>query len=196
MDDKPVLKHPNLPGSKAPGDVPYTEVKVDEYQEEANEYVRLSDDMIEENIIRYLVTMKNIAYIGDHGGFDIWLDEKLLYNGEFYQNIRVSESFTKLDLTQATDFAMRWIRICEGEDMKVHYTQEVTSNPVGGVVETKTTEQPGKESSVVITENTKGEPRVSVKIYDSDPHEAASKAVSIYYATLAAIKSQKGNKHG
>jgi hypothetical protein len=49
--------------------------------------------------------------------------------------------------------------------------------------------EPGQESSVEISQNAKGEPRVSVKIYHADPEQAAIDAVALYRRTLAALAS-------
>ena len=201
LEETNMFKYRNVLGSQVPSDLYYIDFRerLGLYEIDAPP---VTQDLVSEQFFKCVMKKENLNYASYYGVWDMWTvynEEQInhMFSGELNQYGCTFESFDKVDLLQATLTAFRWINICEGEaNMKTHYTQEVTSNPVGGVVETKTTEQPGQESSVEISQNSKGEPRVSIKIYDSDPHEAASKAVSIYYSTLAAIKDKKESKHG
>lgn len=44
----------------------------------------------------------------------------------------------------------------------------------------ETTVMPGQESSVEITQNAKGQPRLTVKVYDAEPFAALEKAIMLY----------------
>jgi hypothetical protein len=44
----------------------------------------------------------------------------------------------------------------------------------------ESTVMPGQESSVEITQNSSGKPRLTVKVYDADPDVALEKAILLY----------------
>lgn len=48
--------------------------------------------------------------------------------------------------------------------------------------------EPGQESSVEITQNSKGEPRITVKVYHSEIEQAMQAALAAYHQTLDALK--------
>lgn len=67
-------------------------------------------------------------------------------------------------------------------------TRTVTTDEEGKVKELSTFMGPGQESFVEISENSKGEPRVTVKVYHPDIDLALENAVRTYFGALQMLK--------
>ena len=67
-------------------------------------------------------------------------------------------------------------------------TRTVTTDEQGVVKELSTFCGPGQESFVEISQNAKGDPRVTVKVYNTDIETAMENAVTTYYRVLKMLE--------
>lgn len=70
-------------------------------------------------------------------------------------------------------------------------TRTTTASNNGIFASTSSTMATGQESSVEIATNTKGEPRVTVKVYEADARLAGALAIDIYLQTIASLSLMK-----
>lgn len=79
------------------------------------------------------------------------------------------------------------------QEMKEINRKTVATGPAThgdqAVISRTETMEPGQESSVEISQNAKGEARVSVKVYHADAEQAATDAVALYRRTVASLAS-------
>lgn len=74
----------------------------------------------------------------------------------------------------------------ENESMQT--TETVTYDHEGNVIERAVTQTPAPTSSVEIATDSKGNPKPTVKVYHSDPDEAAAEACRIYQEVLDVLQ--------
>ena len=68
-------------------------------------------------------------------------------------------------------------------------TQSTITTPHGGVLQHATTITPDQASSVEIATDSKGTPKLTVKIYHEQPEEAARQALDLYRRLTAALST-------
>jgi Holliday junction resolvasome RuvABC ATP-dependent DNA helicase subunit len=73
-------------------------------------------------------------------------------------------------------------------------TRSTTTIQAKGENEVHHTVGDGQESSVEIAENSKGEPRITVKVYHADVDLAMVKAAEVYKVTKELLDASEGKK--